>query len=282
MLLQKISSYVLLTSLFLATPFAIRADVPVSVPTSGDITGTSGLTLYRNYQANFSGIGSVSNAGQYLNVLWNVTQTGNTYNYTYNFSYVGVPSSITTAPQINTIIIGAGAALTSANASSLITNLSQAYSSINTFKSTTSVDLGALPANLYGMGFLFNPTDGLSGRTISFSSTLAPIQGSIYGSNLVVNPIGPSGQPPPNDLYFDQTNPAVAGLYVSGGGTYVPGGSASYLLGGSFYNTGLASGSQWIPVPGLVVVSTPEPTTLLLLGSSIAAIGFRRSFRRTI
>jgi hypothetical protein len=280
MFLNTIKSKLVLFSALLLTPiFAQTADIPVALPSSGAETSVSpsfGLNATGNY---------ATGAGQKLNFIWNITQTGSTYHYVYNISYVGLPPFATTAPQIQTFILGLSPTITNANVGSAITNLSQSIAALQTFTPSASIDLNGLPSSIYGMGFVFTPSGGINNRTLSFDSTSAPIWGNAYASNIVVNPAGPSE--PPSNVYIGDILPST-GIATTGGGTYTTGAPATFLFGGGastamFGTTPTASTTDfngWIPIPGAFVVPVPEPTTMLLLSSALATIYLKTRSRR--
>lgn len=96
--------------------------------------------------------------------------------------------------------------------------------------------------NLYSQEYFLNYNSNQSGATFSFNSTLAPIFGSFYWQAEFGSAIGYNSQFGVAPLSTDTLGQLQAG---------------------------------WVPVVG--VVATPEPSTLLLIGSGLAASVFLKA-----
>lgn len=253
-------SQILLFSVICLLPILSYGDTSVPVPASGKDTT---LTLNSNY------------AHQNLQITWDITSAGNgNYNYVYTIGYSGV--IVGTPPGFNTFLLGVSPTITNSDLSQALFNLSQPVAALHTFASNQTIDVSGLPSNFYAAGFIFSGDK--SSVRLSFTSPSAPIWGSAYLSNILINPAAPSGNEP---------NPFIGGLSVDpqglaeqGGGIYTgSSNNVTYLLGGDAYNSsfgtsppnGTTNFNGWIPIPG-TFVPTPEPSIWLLFASFLGLI----------
>lgn len=224
--LIKISRFLLLSlSLF---PAFIFADVFVPYPASGSISGGNLTTV---------GISSPS-------LTWNITRTGDLFNYSYTFSEA--PNGFL----VTTFVFQTGSSAVSSNFSSPSIPIA-GVATINKDNGGTPVHPG-LPANIYGI--VLNRVAAPINKnffTFSFTSPLAPMWGNVYAEN--VSGCIPTGCSTNNYTY--NKNFLVAPVA----------GSASY--------------AGWVPVPSNMIV--PEPSTVILLGTAITAIFYSKRRKLT-
>lgn len=175
-------------------------------------------------------------------ISWNITQTGSTYSYIYTLSNA---SGGGLSKGVDSFILELNPNITSSNLSKVITDSNTSIS--GSPKIYTSKD-GYLPGSVYGIEFNVNSS---STATISFTSTNAPVWGSFYADN----------------------------------------GSKGLFSRGYAYNTAFGSDptastkdfGNWIPsVGGSTAVLAPEPSTMLILGTTlVAAVYFHKRRKST-
>lgn len=195
------------------------------------------------------GVNAVRGAGQGLidgppgyaatngGIGWTITQnTDHTWHYIYNIAF----NPVGTSPS-GQVIFQADSNLNAINLSNYLTNLN--LGSIGLIAPTTYTGaLTGAPGSTYGYGFNLSTT-GVS--TLSFDSSLAPTLGDLLFKGIVNN-----------------TTPILAynvdfGIQVSPAIT-----PSDYI--------------NYVVVPGLIQVATPEPATWLILATLIGILIYMR------
>lgn len=221
--LLRIPLFILIIIMGIFGAPTLTAQVPV-IPTSGSSsTSNGGMSASGSYVSSSGGI----------DVSWSVVKQGSEYNYVYSITNASGGSLSSAA---NYLLLQVSTSITSSNISTMLTNVTPSI--IDGPTTFTSSETGN-SQNLYGV--VFGQSSG-SGpiSTISFSSTLAPVWGSLYVGNSNLS----------------------STAYNTGYGTNPAAGTTNF--------------SGWVATPGVAV---PEPSTWLIMGSLLAFILLWKSRR---
>ena len=207
------------------------------------IFGDIAVSLPANSVSNGAGVSSFGTwtSKGGFQLGWSITESGSSYNYIYSISNA---SEGGLSKGINSFILELNPSVTASNLSTVITKSNTAIA--DGPKTFTSSDISFLPGNIYGVQFDLN---GSSTATISFTSTNAPVWGSFFADN-----------------------------------GFTGGSSKGYAYNAAFGSDPNASTkdfSNWVPTVGGASVLAPEPSTMLILGSTLVAAAYIHKRRRS-
>lgn len=183
------------------------------------------------------------NFGGNSTISWSVTYNGSSYDYVYHITSNPTNYPGNGSPTVTETLFWLQ---TGPNVSSGDINISGTYSYAGPSLFTDSNFAGAgVPGDLFGVVLAYNTKT----VTATINTPIAPVWGNFAVTG-----------------YFDDNSGSNSFASFNSNYLAAPPANASNYTG-------------WIPTPGDAVVSTPEPATLLMLGSLLTGVAFLKRKR---